>query len=395
MTLRISNRQARWLWLDSQGLSTPPTGKLDLLRIIKDLGFVQLDTIRNVTRAHHHILWSRNQHYREPKLNQSLARDRAVFEHFTHDASVIPMEFYPMWTRQFRRLNAKISKPGFYKPALDRAEIMTIKDRIEREGPLSTHAFDTKIEGKKEMWDRPPHKKALDYMWYSGELSTSHRDNFVKYYDLTDRVIPEDIRQSEKSDETQIDWLCGEALDRIGFGAPGDIQRFWAAMSAGEVRTWISNNEKQLVPAEIECRDRSWIKVWAPADIERRLANLNAPTSRLRILSPFDPVIRDRSRLERLFGFDYRIEIFVPAAKRKWGYYVYPMLEGDRMVGRIELKADRKAGELYVEKIWPEPKVKWTSQRQTKLAAELDRMQQFIGASWTIWRCQQPPVAAN
>ena len=110
-----------------------------------------------------------------------------------------------------------------------------------------------------------------------------------------------------------------------------------------------------------------------------------APTLRLRILNPFDPVIRDRNRLSRLFGFDYRIEIFVPAAKRRWGYYVYPLLEGDRFVGRIEVKSDRVRGELSVIALWPEPGVKWTSARQAKLDAELGRLARFVGATDVVW----------
>ena len=395
VTLRISNRDARRLWLSSNGLADAPTGPLDLLEIIKALGFVQLDTIRNVTRAHHHILWSRNQNYREPMLNKLLAEERSLFEHFTHDASLIPMEFYPMWQRQFRRLGEKTSKAGFYKSALGKDEVAKIKARITDEGPLSTHAFDTKIEGKKEMWARPPHKKALDQMWYSGELSTSHRQNFIKFYDLAERIIPDHFRRIEKSDEAQIDWLCRSALDRMGFGSRGDIQRFWGAMSAQEAQQWIAENDDQLAPVEIEDNDRNWVTMTAPADIEQRIAALSPPTSRLRILSPFDPAVRDRNRLSRLFGFDYRIEIFVPAAKRKWGYYVYPMVEGDRFVGRIELKADRKVGELYVEKIWFEPKTQWSAARQKKIDAELDRLRRFIGASDTIWRCKPPMLAAS
>ena len=110
-----------------------------------------------------------------------------------------------------------------------------------------------------------------------------------------------------------------------------------------------------------------------------------APTSRLRILNPFDPVIRDRNRLTRLFGFDYRIEIFVPAAKRQWGYYVYPLLEGDRFVGRIEVKSDRDKGELSVHALWPEPGVTWTEGRQAKLEAELGRLARFVGARDVVW----------
>ncbi len=177
MVLKIDNRQARKLWLSSQGLALPPTGPLEVIQIIKDLGFVQLDTIRNVTRAHHHILWSRNQNYREPMLGSLLARDRSVFEHFTHDASVLPVEFYPMWKRQFRRMKDRIdcSNSNYYDGMLGEKGRAAILTRIENEGPLSTHDFDSKAVGEKAMWSRPPHKIALDYMWYAGELATSHR----------------------------------------------------------------------------------------------------------------------------------------------------------------------------------------------------------------------------
>ena len=113
-SLEISNRQARWLWLDAQGLSGTPTGKLDVLAMIHALGFVQIDTIQVVSRCQHHILWSRNQNYREKMLNPLLARDRSIFEHFTHDASVLPMEFLPLWRRQFRRIQAKMDRAGWW-----------------------------------------------------------------------------------------------------------------------------------------------------------------------------------------------------------------------------------------------------------------------------------------
>lgn len=386
--LKIPNRQARALWLTAQGLSANPTGPLNLPGLIHDLGFVQLDTIQVVSRAHHHILWSRNQNYREPMLDK-LLRKRGVFEHFTHDASVLPMEFLPMWQRQFRRKAEQMRKAGWFKGLPDEAGRAEIRDRIAREGALSTHAFDTKIEGKREMWARPPHKKALDYMWYAGELATCHRQGFTKFYDLAERVFPTDLRAKEMADGDQVDWLNHAALNRMGFGSAGDIQRFWEAMSAAEVRGWIGQ-AKDLVPVEVQGADGEWKPVLASPDIEDRLASLPAPTSRLRILNPFDPVIRDRNRLKFLFGFDYRVEMFVPAAKRIWGYYVYPMLEGDRVIGRCEIKADRKAGLLDVKKIWVEPGVKWTGARGAKFASEVARLARLTSVEEVVWRVDGP-----
>lgn len=387
MGLKIGNRAARRLWLSAQGLGRAPTGSLDVLQIIKDLGFVQLDTIRNVTRAHHHILWSRNQNYREPMLGRLLAEERTVFEHNTHDASVLPMEFYPFWTRQFRRLKDRIDRLQYYRSMPGKAGREAIKARISREGPLCTHAFDSKIAGRKQMWTRPPHKLALDYMWYGGELSTSHRVDFRKFYDLSERVIPETIRVREVSDQQQINWLCEAALDRLAFATLADIRRFWEAVDASEVKSWAEMERRELVPVEIQAMDGSWSEALAPSDIEQRLVQIPASVSRLRILSPFDPAIRDRARLERLFGFEYRIEIFVPAAKRRWGYYVYPLLERDRFVGRIEVKADRKAGILDVIGFWPEAGVKWTSRRHDRLDAELTRFARLVAADKVRWNC--------
>lgn len=387
MTLRIKNREARRLWLHSTGLADTPTGPLDLLQIIKDLGFVQLDTIRNVTRAHHHILWTRNQNYREPMLWKLLADDRGLFEHFTHDASLIPMDFYPMWKRQFPRIKKKITGSWYADSGLSEAEHDAIKSRIEQEGPLCTRAFDSKVVGKKEMWKRPPHKKALDYMWYCGELTTSHRENFIKFYDLTHRVVPKDKLDHCPTDPEKIDWLCTAALDRMGFGTMGDIQKFWAATDRAEVIDWASQS-KSLIPIEVEGHDGKWTEAVAPTNIEDRLAQLNPPSSRLRIINPFDPAIRDRDRLKRLFGMDFKIEIFVPAAKRRWGYYVYPLLEGDKFIGRVELKADRKKGVLSVHQFWLESNSKWSAARSKKLDAELARLARLIGAQDIRWDCE-------
>ena len=369
------------MWLHAQGLSTPPTGRPDILGIIKQLGYVQLDTIQVIARAHHHILWSRAQHYREPMLEKLLSTERAIFEHFTHDASVLPMDFYPAWRRQFTRLEAKVRKWEWHRNMLDAEGRNGLIDRIRAEGPLSTAAFDTKVKNPKpKMWNRPPHKLALDYLWYAGELSTSHRQNFKKFYDLSERVIPANIRADIWSDEKQIDWLIRGALSRLVFATPTEIKNFWGAMSAATVKKWFAENADSLIPVEVQAADKTWHKAWSLPGMTDTLETAPKPTARLRILNPFDPLIRDRARLKRLFGFDYRIEIFVPAAKRQYGYYIYPLLEGSRLIGRIEITSDRKSASLHVKRIWTEPDVTWTAARASKLAAETSRLAKLVGA---------------
>lgn len=380
MTRRITNRQARQLLIHTYGLSTPPTGPLDLLALIHSLGYVKLDTIRAVVRAHHHILWSRNNNYREPMLWAALAK-RELFEHFTHDASLLPMEFYGVWGRQFARMQHRFKTGTRWVRDDDLHE--HVLGRITAEGPLSTHAFDTKIKGKKEMWARPPHKRALDYLWYTGELATCHREKFIKFYDLTDRVIPEEHRADELNKTESLNWLCREALNRLSFATKGEIKDFWDAASSAEVADWL--NASDTVPVSVQCSDGTFAPCHAVPGIQARLNDLRPPSTRLRILSPFDPLVRDRKRLLRLFGFDFKIEIFVPAAKRKWGYYVHPILEGDKFVGRIDLKADRKQDVLNVLGFWQEHGVSWTDKRRSKLAAELKRLAKFTGVSGVNW----------
>ena len=295
-----------------------------------------------------------------------------------------------MWQRQFRRMKAKVERSSWYGKHLDPAVLDSVKQRIADEGALSTHAFDTKkIEGEREMWRRPPHKIALDYLWYSGELTTCHRDGFTKVYDLAERIFPADLHSQSVDDLDQIDWLCQEALHRIGFGTLGEIRKFWDATEVSEVADWAKRAEGSLIPVQVQADDGSWSKGVACPDIEQRLAELSPPTSRLRILNPFDPAIRDRVRLKRLFGFDYTVEMFVPAAKRQWGYYVFPMLEGSRFVGRVDAKADRSKGTLNVLNYWLEPGVAATPARLTKLEAELARLSRLAGVGTVIWDCRR------
>ena len=293
-----------------------------------------------------------------------------------------------MWRRRFAQMEKQVRKYYSDDSVLDPKEHDLILDRIAQEGPLSTEAFDSKIEGEKVMWARPPHKKMLDLLWYSGVLTTSHREKFRKYYDLTDRVVPKEIMDTHMDEQAQIDWLCEAALRRLGVASLSEIRKFWDAVDPGEVKAWAERAELENVV--VQGADGSWTEALTFGDVERELDALEKPTSKLRIINPFDPAIRDRVRLKRLFGFDYTIEIFVPAAKRQWGYYVYPLLQNDRFVGRIELKADRKKKLLQVVAFWQEPKVKWGGARFDSLDKELKKFAKFGGVDDVVWLCDRP-----
>ncbi|MGC6452553.1 MAG: winged helix-turn-helix domain-containing protein [Candidatus Puniceispirillaceae bacterium] len=353
-----------------------PSGPVDVMAIIRRLGFLQIDTVRNVVRAQDHILWSRNRNYRERML-WPLLRQRHLFEHFTHDASLIPMEIYPLWQRQFRRLGDRAAKAAWYRSGMNAGEIAALRDRIAAEGPLSTHAFDSTAEGR-EMWARKPHKKALEQMWYAGDLATAERRSFVKYYDLGERVFPP-LAEGAPDEDAAGRMLCDLAIDRMGVANAGEIRRFWDAVTVQDVKSWLQGSD--LVAVRVEGADGRWQDSWAAPDIEARLAAIPPMTPQIRIINPFDPAIRDRARLKRIFGFAYTNEMFVPPAQRRWGYYVYPLLEGDRFVGRIEAKADRQGGMLRVTGFWPEPGLRWGQGRADRLRIELERFARLAGVT--------------
>lgn len=376
----------RRLWLDSNGLLKQPDGPIDVVAIIQRLGFVQLDTIQNVSRAHHHILWSRHRDYREPMLDEILKERKHIFEHFTHDASVLPMDIYPMWQKRIKRMKTKIHKASWHNPERVEEWKYTLLDRIREEGPLSTKDFTSAINGEKKVWSRPPHKQVLDYLWYTGHLSTSHREKFLKYYDVTDRVIPPAFLKKEISESEQIDWLCRAALERLTVGSLKEVRAFWDAIDPAEAKSWASQSEDTVLSVSWETANGDWVNSYALKDLEGKLDALQDVPAKMKILNPFDPLVRDRDRLKALFGFEYKLEVFVPEAKRKWGYYVYPLLEGDRFVGRIEAKADRKSSCLNILNFWPEEGVRWGKNRQKKLDAELNRFARLAELKTVAWR---------
>ncbi len=381
-----------------QGLCLPPhlpQDKDGLHDLIHQLGFVQVDSIRTVERAHHMILFARNQNYQPEHLRQLLEEDRHMFEHWTHDAAIIPVAFYPHWRRRFELQEASLRQRWRkWRPKEKSGDrhigfedmMESVKDHVARNGATMSRDLKTKSTSRSDekngWWQWHPSKTALEFLWRTGDLSVCRRDGFQKVYDLSSRVIPAPARgEAAHGHEDFVDWACNAALDRLGFAAPGELAGYWGSISAAEAKSWcLDNLGEDLIEIWAESADGSAPKAsFARPEMLDELASAIAPPSRLRVLSPFDPLIRDRKRLRRLFEFDYRIEIFVPEAQRQYGYYVFPLLEGDRMIGRIDMKARRQDDALHVTGLWLEPKVKFTKGREKKLASELNRLAKFIG----------------
>lgn len=391
---RLDMKSARRIFLDRHGLLEQPSGTGkgdDLYNVIHDLGFVQLDSINTVARAHDLILFARRPAYRARHLQRLYETDRKLFEHWTHDAAVIPLDFYPHWHLRFAR-DADLLKSRWRNWRRDGFEqrFDAVLTHIRDHGPVSSSDVgkDEK-KGSGGWWDWHPSKTALEYLWRSGALTVVGRQGFQKRYDLTERVLDDVLLRNTarpEIDET-IDWLCNAALDRLGFATSGEIAAFWGTVAPAEAKSWCVKalDAGALVEVDVECVGGSDRRVLSRPITLEHPAHLPEPPGRLRILSPFDPALRDRKRAERVFGFDYRIEIFVPEAKRKYGYYVFPILEKDRIIGRIDMKAFRDKDTLIVRKFWPERGVRWSDARGRRLDAELHRLLRLAGVSKVVF----------
>lgn len=383
--LHMSNKQARHILLSRQGLADAPTGPFGpakLKQMIHQLGYVQLDSINTVERAHHMILHSRADKYRHAHLHTLHEEEASLFEHWTHDACLIPTDFYPYWHQRFERATRHLNSPRWQERIGPDAKkvIKNVKDRIKREGPLMARDFEDKGQGA--WWGWGPSKTALEFLWRAGDLAIARRDGFQKVYDLTERVIAETHRTEKPSEAATIDWKCREALKRLGVATSSEIAAFWASISPKEANAWVTAEiGKSLAPVTFETHNGETKNAVAFKELEDELTKIKAPHKRLRLLSPFDPVLRDRKRAERLFGFDYRIEVFVPEKKRQYGYYVLPILEGDKFTGRTDLKVHRKEGRLEMKGLWLEPGVKLSNTRETAIRGALSRLAKFTGAS--------------
>jgi hypothetical protein len=378
----IPNAQARALILARTQLSGARSqpGSAAIASLIRRLGYVQLDPIRVVERAHHHILFARNSAYRPKLLDRLREKEPLFFENWTHDSSLIPIEFYPYWRWRFADARKRIAQ--WRERFGDERVIATVRKHVATQGAVRARDL-LHLGGRTgPWWGWGPAKGALEFLWRTGELAVVNRSGFEKIYDLAERLIPAALRETTPSRRDVINWSCSEALQRLGAATPKMLADFWDHASLAEARDWIAAEMRRgrLVDVVLKraAGERDFAAVARP-DIAEQLAQLPPPDGRMRALTPFDPLVRDRDRAMRIFGFTYRIEVYVPQHKRKHGYYIFPLLEGDRLAGRIDMKAERDKDRLVVNRVWMERSLSLGRQRRGKLDQELARQARLAG----------------
>jgi uncharacterized protein YcaQ len=370
MTESISIQQARKLVLLSQRL--PPVKQTGsavaaTLSAIEHLGYIQIDTISAVQRAHHHTLWNRNPRYKNSHLNQLIA-DKQVFEYWSHAAAYLPMRDYRY---SLRRKKAIASGDENHWYERDEQLMNSVLKRISTEGPLMAKDFEH--SGKKSgEWMSKPAKRALEYLFMQGELMVPCRVNFHKVYDLTERVLPKDTDTTPPKAEEYARFLITRFLRANGLGQPAEI-----AYLLKNTKPFVSASLQEMVSnaelLQINVAGNSYYAL--PASLE--LLSKPLARSKLKILSPFDNLLIQRKRMQTLFEYNYLIECYVPEAKRQYGYFSLPVLWDGELVARMDCRAERKKSLLHIHHLALEPRLAKTDAFALALTKELMSFLQF------------------
>ncbi len=342
-----THQKLRRIALNQQGLLKPNSfgrGKQATLRTIEQIGYVQIDTISVVERAHHHVLWSRVHNYQATFLDQ-LVKEKKVFEYWFHAAAYLPMRDYRFALPRMHAIRDGQEKHWAKgNPKLMREILKRIRD----EGPLMARDFEDTRKTKNAWWDWKPAKHALDQLFMRGELMAAGRSGFQKIYDLPENVLPENIDLSIPTIDEYAKHLIDITLNSHGFAT----QKSFTYLRKGKhLREAIGRELAARIDAKelitLTLADSSMVYI-NPNVLESR-----SPTSqpRVRILSPFDNCVIQRERGRAIFDFDYQIECYVPEKKRVYGYFCLPILYHDTLVGRIDCKAHRKTGELEIKSL--------------------------------------------
>jgi uncharacterized protein len=381
----LSATQARSLAIAAQGLARPrPTGRVDarhLRRAIDDVGLLQLDSVNVFCRSHYMPVFSRLGPYPQEALDRlawhtdgGVPRQpgrRELIEYWGHEASLLPVELQPLLRWRMSRAD-ELAWKGVARIAAEQPQLLEhVLDVVRERGPI--RASDLAANGRRreprEMWSWSEEKTALEYLFFAGRVCATRRVNFERLYDLPERVLPQPVLEAPtpSQDEAQRRLIL-IAAKRLGVATEADLgDYFRLPRSESKARVAELAEDGGLVPVRVEgWRRPAYLSTERPPGL-RRAASARA------LLTPFDSLVWARDRAERLFDFRYRIEIYTPAPKRVYGYYVLPFLLGGRLAARVDLKSDRQAGVLRVRGAFAE-----AGEEPAHVAAELaDELRQL------------------
>ena len=394
-SVTISLDTARTLAVYKQGLHRRPqvTDRQVLLDAIRRIGLLQLDSISVVARSHYLVMLSRVGLYDPADLDALLFPDRFLFEGWAHAACLIPVEDYEYFVP---KLLARRDQPPHHwverRLGNDpQGTLDAVLKEVRERGPLASRDFEDPRDGRGTWWDWKPAKTALEILFAQGYLMVDRRENFQRYYDLAERVLPASPDPPVRTMDDYQRWAALRSVSILGVAtAPhaADYYRLNKTSTRSLLRALAA--EGAIVPVEVE----GWkeIAYLDPADLSlvaeiedgAYLPDLTA------LLSPFDNLIWFRDRTSDLFGFDYRSEMYTPAAKRQYGYYVLPILNRGRLVGRLDPKADRKAKVMRIRAIYLEPGQAITDELVTDLAGALREFAAFHGSERLVVERSEP-----
>jgi uncharacterized protein len=403
MPLRLSVAAARSLFLAAQGLHERPltlARKEDVLSVIRRMHGLQIDTISVVARSPYLVLWSRLGAF-EPRWLDELLAEGALFEYWSRAACFLPIEDYGLYRRRMLETAERHASQDGRSPEQLEA-IQRVLDRVRDEGAVRSIEF-TRAEGKGNgWWDWKPEKWALEHLFNAGVLMIARREGFQRVYDLQERVLPGWDDARTPSSEAACREFTLRAVRALGAAPARWLPQYFPSFvrprssSPRETAALIQElaREGQIVPVEIE----GWS---SPAYVHRDQLDLaqQAAEGALRpavttLLSPFDPVLHDRKRAQELFGFDYRIEVYTPAERRRYGYFTLPILFRDALVGRLDPKAHRKEGVFEVKAIHLEPGVAITDELVSELGGALRECAAWHKTPEVVVRGSDPPELA-
>ena len=350
--MRLSGSEARRLALAAQGFaserdpgSSPGWG---IRRVFARVGLLQIDSVNVLERAHYLPAFSRLGPYPRSALDDAASRaPRRLFEYWGHEASLMPVSLHPLMRWRMERAH-RDAWGGMKRIQAERPELVAdVLAQVADQGPIAASELEEQRPRRAgPWWDWSDSKRAIEYLFWSGQVTSARRRRFERLYDLPERVIPPKVlAQPTPSPEDAQRELVRIAAAALGIAAERDLRDYFR-FDLADIRARVAElvEAGELLPVEVEGWGRTQGLLWSGARIPRRI-------DARALLGPFDPLLWERSRVQRIFGFGFRLEIYVPKPKRVHGYYVLPFLLGDRLVARVDLKSDRAAGVLLTHAV--------------------------------------------